>query len=893
MRSDNWQRFFKTLMLMGIIVSMLVSVCPSASVLAEKEPLNGELLLNRIGIPVIYNEAAFVTRGDFVVMIVESMKLDFLDDEQLFEDVGGEQGKYINTAAQLGIVSVGTDGKFYPDRIVTTEEAITICLRALGYESIMTNLSYPSEYMNQAAKLGWLTEVSDVKQLTGTKAAELIFEMLNSKYVQLINSSIKGKSYGLSADTYLEEVLGVYKAEGVITSICGMSLGGAYAAGNNHIVIDGNLYKNPYYASSENYNMLGCTVDFYFREADDDFEVIYIHNNSEVLTIDTLDVSKASGFDSSDSADSKRNPFLNYYIHNTDKEKTAKLSATADVFINGTESIALTNEDFTPQSGVIYLTDSDNDGTYDVIIIEQYVYYFVDRYDSEYEVIMDQYGKKNINLNKFDTDLLDIVDLDGTKLNKGEIGKNSVLEVMGRFTDEGDLDTENYVRIRLVTNKVVGAIGSADSEYLYINDNQYRVLPEIRDELRKMIGINGTFYLGTSNLIVGYDDMENQELDNYGYLVAIAENGNLAKDYTFRIYTVLGKMLDLKAAKDLKYSGLFYNEYVHTKSIKKEDYISVIKPRQLIKYEQNEDGELIHIQTAVDNTKVPDYKGYDTENFSLDYSSENCVKYGQYLESAHFLERSAVCIYVNGNGINEDDFEIGDYLLRGSTMNGANIKVYDSDSLLNARYVVFENPPEDTGGNSTFFNIVQTWVVDEAKKVMNDDGEIRTQLTCAHGGSTFDYMAVSDDLPPSNKNYFDIPCSLSKFSELERGDVIVIRTNRNGEIVAYLVIHDYDKTHSQKYDNAYVKQAGMHWLADFRQVVGNVTSFNSGSSMMLDSMVTDRISIGQQTPIFMVVNTGRGGGVTSSADVSLNEGDYVWGCITRTRAQLIIKYVNE
>ena len=103
--------------IIAILVVLMISlaIVPGVSMASsETKNISGyELLLNRIGISAEYDENAYITRGDFAVLAVQAFKAEPNYGESFFSDISGEQGAYINTAVQLGIVSKNDSGLFY------------------------------------------------------------------------------------------------------------------------------------------------------------------------------------------------------------------------------------------------------------------------------------------------------------------------------------------------------------------------------------------------------------------------------------------------------------------------------------------------------------------------------------------------------------------------------------------------------------------------------------------------------------------------------------------------------------------------------------------------------------------------------------------------------------
>ncbi len=887
---------------------------------AELKDFNPEVLLNRMGISAVFNEDAYITRGDFAILAVQASGNYILTNETFFSDVNGEQGRYVNTAASLGFVYADETGLFEPDRIILSEEAAAICLRVLGYEHIMQDISYPTDYMLQASRLGLVKNMPSGRQLTGADASMMIFNMLRSKYVGLnMPVSVSGTGYAISQNTFMEEIFGVKEENGTVTSICGLALSGESAADGDHIIIGGVIYENPYYSSADSYINIGQKVIFYTRDTDDGAEVVYMYKSGSVLTVDAYDIVSAQGFDSGDSAASKRSPRLEYSQNGSSSQKTVALDPRASVFINGVSSVSVKNADFKPENGTVYLTDSNSDGVYDVISIEKYVYYKVHSFEEYDGVMTDEYGKQPLRLNDFSEDLISIVT--GDRLaDKSVITRDSVFEIMCSFKDDGSFDSNKYIRLRLLSGVVKGRIESISKDYFYIDGKPYRVTNELRPEFESRLGLTGTFCLANEELIVAYNDFQVRDALDYGYLVGVGAEGVFDNSYKFRIYTMQGEMIDLEPSEKLRFAGERNGIYSTGYAVQDKDITAMLAAGQLepqmVKYELDDSGRLALLQMAVDHTDEPDYIGYDNQYFSLDFKSTTAdalYRYDRYMENGYYFDNRTIVIYATSGSVSAEDFDIGKYAMRGGSFRNLQLEIYDTSDTLTVKYAVVKDVSakrNNGGGGSLYFNTSGTWLVKENSKVLDENGDIVTELSLQRGDMPSTLRAVSDDLAPLNTSYggdrkavadgaltstgeYGVPTTITKISELEAGDIISVMTNSRGKIAGYVVLHEYDRTHTARADEIYQEKENMPWLGDFRRVVGDVTEFNIDSSMKVDASANARLCIGRTTPVYMIYNAERNTVEVPGDRINLNVGDYVWVYVNRIDVQIVVKYVND
>lgn len=112
----------------------------------------------------------------------------------LFSDVSGSDwaSPYINLAREEGLMAGKGDGTFGPDDPVTLEQAVTVCLRLLGYAEADIGPFWPEDYLEKARKVGLLEdlEAREGQGLTRGQAFQLLYNLLRLPDAQ-------GRTFGL------------------------------------------------------------------------------------------------------------------------------------------------------------------------------------------------------------------------------------------------------------------------------------------------------------------------------------------------------------------------------------------------------------------------------------------------------------------------------------------------------------------------------------------------------------------------------------------------------------------------------------------------------------------------------------------------------------------------
>mgnify|MGYP002537941116 FL=1 len=134
-----------------------------------------------------FRPTSTLTRAQFAKMGVLSMgnedKVALYHNYTLFPDVktGHWAVGYVNVAVRESkLLSGYPDGTFRPDNAITEAEAVTICLRMLGYEETDIGSFWPNDYLVKAEEIG-LTDglsISPYAPMTRGRAAQLLANLL-------------------------------------------------------------------------------------------------------------------------------------------------------------------------------------------------------------------------------------------------------------------------------------------------------------------------------------------------------------------------------------------------------------------------------------------------------------------------------------------------------------------------------------------------------------------------------------------------------------------------------------------------------------------------------------------------------------------------------------------
>ncbi len=234
-----------------------------------------------------------VTRAEMaklmVVALGEEGKLSTAEKEKnVFTDIESEHWAYgyVNLAKNLKIINGYPDGRFAPEDTVTYSEAVTMIVRALGYETDVERSSeaWPNNYISYAKKLSLFDKVgtfSDNKGAQRGDVALLLWNMLRTGVCEAKSQTTNGGIVYGQGQTMLNKYKNyIYLKDATITSV---NFSDDFSEAK--VTIKGSETLTVTMDSDD-------VLEFYGRE----LELLYDEGKKEFLSIDiTDDYSKEEG----------------------------------------------------------------------------------------------------------------------------------------------------------------------------------------------------------------------------------------------------------------------------------------------------------------------------------------------------------------------------------------------------------------------------------------------------------------------------------------------------------------------------------------------------------------------------------------------------------------------
>ncbi|MCK9478614.1 MAG: S-layer homology domain-containing protein [Firmicutes bacterium] len=350
---------------------------------AESTKVVSEMLT--LGIIQGYEDNTFrpnnmITRAEFCTLITRVLGVDETSLDGLggsFDDVPATHwaSGSIAFANNLGIVNGYGDGTFGPDDFVTYEQAVKICVSAIGYSFVAEEKGgYPSGYLVVAAENQMLKGMSIKNNQNNATRIDIVNLLGNTMNVGIMEAVLGAKDaqYKINQEkTLLSELMrirGYEKKSGYVTGVKNISLDGASSISRGDLIkIDSSVYR----ANQDGLDdLLGYRV-IYYIDTDDDSAIKFIYKepgyNDEVV-IDSRDVQ---------SADLKN---ITYQKSDEKIDTTIHLKDGFTMLLNGAAKQPSVS-DFNLDDAVIRLIDPDSTGEYSIVFVNTFQHFMIDSVD--------------------------------------------------------------------------------------------------------------------------------------------------------------------------------------------------------------------------------------------------------------------------------------------------------------------------------------------------------------------------------------------------------------------------------------------------------------------------------------------------------------------------------
>ncbi len=651
----------KMLTLLVAVIMMITMATPSfAASFADTEGTNYEIaveVLSSLGIVEgkaegTYEPDSFLTRAEMATIILRAMNMAAgATGRDIFTDVPASHWAYANIAAayQLGIINGTSETTFEPDKTVTYEQAVKMVVAALGYTVQAEAMGgYPSGYLSKASQLDLLKGVTVGGEMTRGNMAILVYNALD---VELFLQTSFGDdayefktdeaktllSYYLKVDHVVETVKATYAASAVTPAPKLLS---------DEVRIGDVTMKM---GETDAQNMLGMRADVYTRkdEITEKPMIVAIVPRASIETVDlvTKDIKGLDG------------QVLSY----EDAEgKVQKADLTnANVIFNGRlYTGAKDDAHLKPAIGTVRLISDNNE--YKYVIVESFTNHVADTTNPEDNIVYFKDGTPAMTIDLSDNSVVTLfTDAEGMPMAVTDIAAWDILSI-------AKSEDNKVHRIYSSQTVIEGKITEKSEDTVVIGDAFYPIAPSLFGVLS--VGMTAGYCLDFTGAVTAVNETY-QSGGEYGWLVSTETTKGLDGKPRFKIFTQNSEMKVLDTTERVQLNDvstaceslLLPSLYRGTElwSGEKEGVLVDADGNtvpQLIKYETNEEGLIISIDTAKNqsNPNLDYVEKYDN-NFSMDWYWKTPKDGGGPVEFNGTMpgntEKKIVSKVENGNGI--------------------------------------------------------------------------------------------------------------------------------------------------------------------------------------------------------------------------------------------------
>ncbi|MBR5152217.1 MAG: S-layer homology domain-containing protein [Clostridia bacterium] len=701
----------------------------------------------------------------------------------------------INVASQQGMIHGDDIGTFRPDHPVLLQEAITIMVRAMGYEPAAEDKGgYPAGYLQIASNNQLLRGLSGSATQAATRGdvAQLVFNALT---VNLMEQTGFGTntSYEVVDKTLLYDKLNVEKAYGQITGTYETALDGGSTTDRERITIAGKQYLEGNTVASQ---LLGYNVLYYARidKTTDERTLILARpqeNKNKTIQVNADEIVSVTG------AVDEAKSFVYWPDSSESGTRTATIPANAVFIYNGKYKTGVTSEMIKPTSGNVTLLDADTNNIYEIVFVNQLTNLVVDTVSTVTGRVTDKYLNGSLVFDEKDESTIYTLLKNGESIDVGDLKEWNIIS----YTVSEDRKLiKGYVSDAYLSGIVTEAtdrgyrIGS--SETLHKKAANYTAEIALRDK--------GNFYLDIEGKIAAVDPTASIEGTqatgkNYAYLAGAAMNTGFDTTAQFKLFTMKGETTVLNSTAKMRLN--------QTYSMQPSDVVTAIQANvgQIVVYELNSQGAVSAIETAADKTATG---APNIGEFTMNLNREDMV----YKTASGKLGPVGI---TDTTIIFDIPSDAGDDTTKFSIRNKSTLSndtaydavVYDLQENYAANVVVITSSTGITAPESPML------VVDYISATQNAEYEDTDRVYGWQNGKEINLLAADKSVLRKGGGS----------DALEQGDIFQYRTNTAGEIDGITLLFDINTKNTESVYEV---------TEDLTCIYGRVTKKFSGSINM-------------------------------------------------------------
>lgn len=514
----------------------------------------------------VFDPEANIKRSEFAAVVCRAMnQASAAVGGSNFVDVSADHwaNGYIGWAASQGIVNGRGNGTFDPDADVSYNEAITMIVRAMGYEWYAENMlgGYPVGYARIASSYGIDKGVSTANANAAASRADVAMLLYNAfdaplmdvKYISLEPEYAiydGSKSVDGEKRTLLSEYSDIYKVKATVDTTYRNDASLVASNGDKQIKMTvESLYGFDAEDVQDALNSTkfkvggavtvianddawaayqGYTVNAYITVNDRDKATV-VAMVPDSRSVDELVIDGASELVVT--AEVADKVTFEYY-ENADATKTTSLRIDKDavVYVNNIEVGKLSASDAAEDAfeglasgyySSVKLLGSDDE--YNKIYLIDYEYGIVEEVDAELEIIETTGTSYYLSADDTSDEFVYSIYKDGVEIELADLAKGDLLNVVVGDL-EGDVEDATFVEIYVTNNVIESSVKAVtgSSTKAYTIDGEKYYLATGAQIASLSAGDTGSFYITIDGYI--YDaDFTSTYSDNYALILDVAE----------------------------------------------------------------------------------------------------------------------------------------------------------------------------------------------------------------------------------------------------------------------------------------------------------------------------------------------------------------------------------
>lgn len=704
------------------------------------------------------------------------------EDEEVTEAL--KYAKADNVMAALGLLSFDSEGLYNEDSIVSYKEYMTIMTKLrygeeaepenygidLEKDENITHLTAVKELMdilgyvlsfdndiailNMANKVKLLNKVGyrESKFITRGELSQMVYNALNVDLVEIYSAGAATQYKPTGGKNLLNTIFGITEVSGLCTAASGIDIYSNRDMEKDEISIDNHSFTTNGQDTTE---LLGKRV--YALIKNDSIE-----QKATFIGIDESDTSSTVAL-----SDLYLNNGKLCYDEN-DSQKSIALSAINTFVYNGESVLGYSiDSELLEKDGTITFASTTKKGKYDIAIINVYETFIIDyisktpyaRAYFKYNATFD--GENYIDLEELEEKETKTIFItkNGKSILASEIAASDVLSILkskdGSYTracvssdtHSGTIDEIEENNILVIGNKKYGVSGS----YLKLIKNGENVT-------EPALGINVNVKISALGTVA--EAITTSNVSKYGILKQFGSVGTqLNPKYQMKVYAETGFWETIEFAKKLTVDG-------KTELTAKEacDILLAVKDDicyNPIRYKQNEDGEVIFIDTVKTDRKAErgDEEAIVKSHVwpAVNQMAKTDWTKGTNLKGTTYSIAEDAVIFKLPNDLEREDQYIRYRRSQLPAEAMVNFVIYNADEFFRGDLIIYTAPESSSSSYESSLNIMISRVMvakdkndNEVYKIIGYSSNKTTGANLMEIYSTSEYKDTHSDLKPGD-----------------------------------------------------------------------------------------------------------------------------------------------